>query len=113
MSESRSDGVSFAETPYAVYLIKTLTPNFYYVGWTSDVDRRWEQHKSGRGAKFTRKHGVAEASILCRVDSTNAADDREKLYAILLQRENPMWVVSVGAVLKNKKKFLRKFGYPS
>jgi len=25
-----------------------------YVGWTSDINRRLEQHNSGRGARFTR-----------------------------------------------------------
>jgi predicted GIY-YIG superfamily endonuclease len=95
---------------YAVYLIKCLTPNHYYIGWGSDTVRRWKAHRRGSGAKFTRKHGVDECSILCKTDSITVADNREKLYTILLQRENPTWVVSCGAPIRRVSRVLRKFG---
>lgn len=28
----------------------------YYTGWTNDVQRRFEAHRSGRGARYTRAH---------------------------------------------------------
>jgi len=37
-----------------------------YTGITSDMERRYEEHKSGRGAKFTRVYGVKEL-LYCKV----------------------------------------------
>jgi putative endonuclease len=28
----------------------------YYTGYTTDVDRRFKMHKTGKGAKYTRAH---------------------------------------------------------
>lgn len=38
---------------YFVYLILTVN-NKLYCGYTDDVQKRFEAHKSGKGAKFTR-----------------------------------------------------------
>jgi len=38
---------------YFVYLILTVN-NKLYCGYTDDVQKRFESHKSGKGAKFTR-----------------------------------------------------------
>jgi predicted GIY-YIG superfamily endonuclease len=91
----------FTALRYTVYLIKTFTPNFYYVGWASNHEARWEKHRKGTGAKFTKKHGVAECSILCKTNQMNEAERREKKYVVLLQHENPMWVVSMGMPLSH------------
>lgn len=103
------------EPRYTVYLIKTLTPNFYYVGWATNYKQRWTSHRQGTGAQFTKQHGVSECSILCHTNNMNEAEWREKLYAILIKRENPSWVVSMGIPLSWKQiaRTLSHFGHTS
>ena len=45
-----------AEAPCFVYVLGSLGKGGYrtYVGWSSDVDRRLEQHNGGTGARSTR-----------------------------------------------------------
>ncbi|NTS75718.1 GIY-YIG nuclease family protein [Catenovulum sp. SM1970] len=44
---------------WSVYLI-TTTKNTLYCGITTDVTRRFEQHKSGKGAKYFRSNPAVE-----------------------------------------------------
>ena len=39
-----------------VYIIECLD-SLYYTGVTWDVEKRMEQHASGKGSKFTARHG--------------------------------------------------------
>jgi len=39
-----------------VYILQS-SDGKYYVGYTTDLDRRMEQHRNGKGAKFTRGFG--------------------------------------------------------
>jgi putative endonuclease len=39
-----------------VYLLES-SDGKYYTGYTTDLERRMEQHRSGKGAKFTRGFG--------------------------------------------------------
>ena len=61
-----------------VYLIECETPGHIYVGQTSNVVRRYAQHLSGKGAKFTQKHGVKSLISTLKCDSREAALDLEK-----------------------------------
>lgn len=40
---------------YYVYILK-CGDGSYYCGYTNDVEKRLEKHKSGKGAKYTRSH---------------------------------------------------------
>ncbi|MBI2082444.1 MAG: GIY-YIG nuclease family protein [Deltaproteobacteria bacterium] len=42
--------------PYIVYILES-SDGKYYTGYTSDLDRRMEQHRNGTGAKFTKSFG--------------------------------------------------------
>lgn len=42
---------------YFVYILESSNGK-YYTGYTTDLDRRMKQHRSGKGAKFTRSFGV-------------------------------------------------------
>lgn len=42
---------------YFVYLIE-CADNTLYTGITTDVSRRFQEHKSGKGAHYTKVHGV-------------------------------------------------------
>lgn len=41
--------------PYSLYLL-LCRGNVIYAGITNDMDRRYEQHLNGKGAKFTKSH---------------------------------------------------------
>jgi len=45
-----------SEKVYYVYILETTARNrkSYYTGYTNDLYRRWNQHRKGTGAKFTR-----------------------------------------------------------
>lgn len=43
------------ENKYYTYLILT-EDNTLYCGYTDDLEKRFEKHKSGKGAKYTRAH---------------------------------------------------------
>lgn len=51
---------------YTVYLIGTVRPGFFYVGYSkqSHYEHRIEQHTAGRGAEFTKRHGVLWCTTL-------------------------------------------------
>ena len=56
----------------------------YYVGKTADVMKRFEQHKSGKGASWTRTHNPIKM-IECRPlnsehDENNVTKDYMKKY---------------------------------
>ncbi len=40
-----------------VYIIE-CNDGLYYTGVTWDLEKRFDQHKTGNGANFTKKHGV-------------------------------------------------------
>ena len=40
---------------YYVYILQTVD-NTLYCGFTDDVEKRFEAHKNGEGAKYTRSH---------------------------------------------------------
>ncbi|MFV0576819.1 MAG: GIY-YIG nuclease family protein [Vibrio sp.] len=66
MSESASQNstqrsIQPGAKPWFVYLIRTRTQALY-CGITNDLERRFEQHKAGKGAKFLR--GKAPLSLV-------------------------------------------------
>jgi putative endonuclease len=73
-------GSDVASTPeWRVYLLECADGS-YYVGCTSDVDRRLAEHEAGRGARYTRGRGPLAliGSIACESRS-----DAQKLEARL------------------------------
>ena len=60
-----------------MYIIECLD-GLYYTGLTWDVEKRIEQHVSGKGCKFIARHGFKK---LCYVEEFNAlteARNRER-----------------------------------
>ncbi|EQC1364660.1 GIY-YIG nuclease family protein [Escherichia coli] len=52
-------------TPWYLYLIRTAD-NKLYTGITTDVERRYQQHQSGKGAKALR--GKGELTLALRAE---------------------------------------------
>ena len=42
---------------WCVYMLRSKKSGVYYVGITTDLQRRLRQHNEGKGAKFTRGRG--------------------------------------------------------
>lgn len=62
---------------WTLYLIKCKTPNYFYVGITTDLKRRLTQHQCGDGAKFTKQHGVSGYKII----KEDIINERDALFA--------------------------------
>ena len=53
---------------YYVYIIRCID-NSLYTGITTDVLRRFEEHKSGNGAKYTKVHKPVKIEICWETDN--------------------------------------------
>lgn len=60
-----------------VYIIECLD-GFYYTGVTYNLERRMEQHFSGKGCKFTAKHGYKALKYFEEFSNITEARNREK-----------------------------------
>ena len=45
--------------PFYVYILES-SDGKYYTGYTTDLERRMKQHRTGKGAKFTRGFGFGK-----------------------------------------------------
>ena len=48
-----------------------------YTGWTNDLDKRIQEHKTGRGGKYTRAHAPVELVYCESFDTKTEAMSRE------------------------------------
>lgn len=60
-----------------VYIVE-CQDNLYYTGMTWNIDKRMEQHKSGKGGKFTGKHGFKQLRYIEEFNNLLQAREREK-----------------------------------
>lgn len=65
--------------PHHVYILE-CADGTYYTGYTTDVERRVEEHNAGTAAKYTRGRTPVEVIHTETYDSQSAAMQRE--YAI-------------------------------
>ncbi len=63
--------------PWFTYIIECEDKSLY-VGATSDVKRRFEQHKSGKGSKFVRSRKAVKIVYVEEFDNKYDALKREK-----------------------------------
>lgn len=61
---------------YYVYMLKCVDDSFY-CGYTNDVEKRFEKHKSGKGAKYTRSHLPLEIVYVEEFETKSEALKRE------------------------------------
>lgn len=62
--------------PYFVYLLECEDKSIY-TGIATDVARRFEEHKAGKGARYTRAHGAKKVRYLESHATRSAALKRE------------------------------------
>lgn len=74
------------QIPYYVYLL-LCDDGSYYTGYTSDVASRFETHKAGHGAKYTRMHRPRKVAYVEKLRTRTAAIRREREIKRLSHRE--------------------------
>ena len=61
---------------YYVYILKCVDGSFY-CGYTNNVEKRFEKHKSGKGAKYTRSRLPLEIVYIEEFETKSDALKRE------------------------------------
>ena len=61
---------------YYVYILQTVD-NTLYCGFTDDVEKRFEAHKNGEGAKYTRAHKPLKIVYTQRYETKSEAMKEE------------------------------------
>ena len=62
---------------YYVYILRCKDGS-YYTGYTKDVEKRFEMHKKGRGARYTRIHEPEELVYTEQFENRGEAMKRER-----------------------------------
>jgi len=64
--------------PYYVYMLRCVDGSLY-TGITTDVERRFAEHVSGRkqGAKYTKNHKPQEIAVVWKAENRSAASKIE------------------------------------
>ncbi len=84
---------------YFVYLLTNAEGSLIYTGITNDLKRRLQQHRSGRGGRFTRAFRIYKLLYYEIRESKKQAMSRElqikrsgrKKKIELIERENKEW----------------------
>lgn len=80
---------------YQVYIIRCADGTLY-TGITTDVERRFEEHKSGgaKAAKYTRAHGAVELAAVWDTPDRAAASRLEHRIKQLTRAEKEVLIAS-------------------
>jgi tRNA/rRNA methyltransferase len=74
-----------------VYIIE-CKDSLYYTGMTFNIDRRLEQHQSGKGSKFTSKHGYKELKYVEDfIDIQQAREREHQLKDFSRKKKEALW----------------------
>lgn len=74
----------------------------YYTGITWNINRRMEQHKSGKGSKFTSKHGFKKLQYVEEfIDLTQAREREHQLKDFSRRKKEMLWNYSSNASEKS------------
>ncbi len=65
------------ESDYHVYIIRCKDGS-YYTGYAKDVEKRFDMHKQGRGARYTRMHEPEKLVYIEPSENRSEAMRRER-----------------------------------
>ena len=89
---------------YVVYVIACKTPHHFYVGYSSNFDKRIKTHKLKGGSVFTKVHGFNKVIFKKEIDSVEDAKKLEnKLTFELIGKYGSDNVAGAGHTTVNKK----------
>lgn len=74
------------EKKYYTYVILTKD-NTLYCGYTDDVEKRFEAHKAGKGAKYTRSHKPNKIVYTACFDTKEEAMAAEREFKALSRKQ--------------------------
>lgn len=66
----------YNEIMYVVYILQCLDGSLY-TGITTDLERRFKEHKSGKGGHYTRSHGARKMVYNEKCKNRSVASKRE------------------------------------
>ncbi len=96
-----------------LYEIECETPNHIYVGITNSIGKRWRDHCVGKGAGFTRLHGVKGIKIIKEFLIWEEAKIAEKNHVLYLKNLYPEKRISKGSLSKeDREKFASMTKWP-
>jgi putative endonuclease len=78
--------MSDPDRPAFVYLLRCADGSLY-CGWTFEVDKRLEAHRSGRGSRYTRSRLPVELAAVFEVADAASARREEARIKQLSRRE--------------------------
>ena len=84
---------------YCIYILTNKNNTVLYTGVTNNLHRRVQEHKEGRGSKFTKRYNVDKLVYFELTDDVTAAIAREKQIKAgsrqkkidLINNTNPDW----------------------
>lgn len=78
-------------TPWLLYILE-CSNGAWYTGITTDVDRRYQQHCLGKGARYTRMHPPRQLLAAVAFDSRSAALKAEYAFKQLTRQQKHRWL---------------------
>lgn len=84
--------------PYVVYILECSDGTFY-TGITTDLGRRFAEHKDGVGSRYTRAHGVRKVVYVERCVDRSDASKREAAIKSLSRKEKEALIASTPLIL--------------
>jgi predicted GIY-YIG superfamily endonuclease len=69
-----------------VYVLKLRSRNKYYVGYSSALTKRLDSHNKGKGAEYTKKHGVEKIVALVECNDPGRAKEIESILTEFYQK---------------------------
>jgi len=99
ISSSNLDIAQQVSKQYITYILSNKNNNVLYVGITSNLPRRINDHKQGRASRFTTTYSVSKLVYYEQSESITSAMAREKQLKgwrrskkiALIESENPTW----------------------
>jgi putative endonuclease len=84
---------------YYVYILASRRNGTVYIGVTNSLQKRLEEHRSGKGSQFVKAYGVYRLVYVESYERAEEAITREKQLKrwkrdwkiALIERENPEW----------------------
>jgi len=87
---------------YYVYMLLTKDDTLY-CGYTDNVEKRFELHKSGKGAKYTRAHKPLKIVYAKEFSTKSEAQKEEYRIKHKLTKKQKLQLISPSAYEKNFK----------
>lgn len=85
---------------YFIYFLR-CEDNSIYIGTSNDVDKRYEAHKKGKGAKYTKAHPVKKIECILRCDNKREALQLEAFFKTWSKAKKEFFLKSPSIKLGN------------